>query len=152
MLVDDDDLARTLNRCGEGGHEADRSAAEDHDGVAGLNAGEASGVPASWKYVGEHYVVVLLFFRVFGEFQAVEIGVRNAQVFGLAAVVRAHASETIGCACCSGIGSETEACKATLAVFAEPTGNVEWKADIVADLDGVDGVADLNHSSQVFVS
>ena len=94
-MVDDEDLAGSLDFCGERGHEADRAGSVDQDGFAGFEAGEAGGVPSGGEDVGEHDVVVLFFFGVLRQLQGVEVGPRDLEVFGLAAVPGAHVGEPV---------------------------------------------------------
>src|SRR5690242_7279722 len=101
-------------------------------------------MPACWENVGQHDVVILFFFCVFRQFQAIEIRVRDAKVFGLTAVVRSHPCITVGRAAGAGMGGKTEPGEATLAVLTETTGDVEWQANVVADLDGIDRGADFD--------
>src|ERR1035437_7538062 len=100
-------------------HQPDRPASVNDDGLPRFYAGQFGGVPAGGENVGQHHVVILFFLRIVRELEAVEVGVGNAQVFGLPAAVRPHAGETVSRPGRSGIGSKTKSSKTAFTVFAE---------------------------------
>jgi hypothetical protein len=106
-------------------------------------------MPAGRENVGEHYVVVLSLFGVIEEFQAVEVGVAHPEVFRLAAVVGAYVRAAVGGAGVGRIGVQAETGQTALAIFAEAAGDVEWQADVVSFLDGVDY---LDYLAEIFVA
>jgi hypothetical protein len=157
FVVDDEDLAGSLDSGGERCHEADGTGSVDDDGLAGLELGEAGGVPAGGEDVGEHDVVLLLFGGIFGELETVEVGVGDTEVLGLAAGVGPHAGESVGGSGHAGhdrgVGAgETEAGEAALAVCAEAAADIEGEDDLVALLDGVHSAADGDDFAEVFVA
>lgn len=157
LSIDNKDLAGSLNAGGHGSHKAYGARSVDEDGLARIETGETGGMPAGGKDVGEHDVVVLLFVGVTGEFEAVDVCIGDAEVLSLASCVWAHAGETVGRSCHArhdgGIGAgETVAGEASLAIGAETAGYVEGEDDFVTLLDGVDGFANLDDFSEVFVA
>src|ERR1039458_5697898 len=92
-------------------HQPDWPASVNDDGFPRFDAGQFGGVPAGGENVGQHHVVVLFFLRIIRELEAVEVGIGNAQVFGLSSAVRPHAGETVSRAGRSGIGSKTKPSK-----------------------------------------
>src|SRR5450759_657454 len=134
------------------GHQSDRPASVNDDGLPRFYAGQFGGVPAGGENVGQHYIVVLFFLRIVRELEAIEVGVGNAQVFGLSAAVRPHAGETVSRASRSGIGSKTKPSKTAFTIFAEAARNVERQTNPVAHLDPVHRVAHLHDLAEILMA
>src|SRR5664280_1474030 len=134
------------------GHQPDRPASVNDDGLPGFYAGQFGGVPAGGENVGQHHVVVLFFLCIVRELEAVEVGVGNAKVFGLYSAVRSHAGETVGRTGRSGIGSKTKPSKTAFTIFAEAARDIERKTHPVADLDPVHDFAHLHDLAEILVA
>src|ERR1039458_4068823 len=113
-----------------GGHQPNRSASVNDDGLAWFYASQFGGVPPRGENIGQHDVVILFFLRIVREFEAVEVGVGNAKIFGLATAVRSHPGEAVGRAGRSGIGSKTKSSQPRLAIFTKAAGNIESRLRI----------------------
>src|SRR5665811_969752 len=134
------------------GHQPDRPASVNDDGLPGFYAGWFGGVTAGGENVGQHNVVVLLYLRIVREFKTVEVGVGTAKVFRLSSAVRPHAGETVGRTGRSGIGSKTKPSKTAFTIFAEAARDIERKTNPVADLDPVHGFARLHNLAKILVA
>src|SRR5579863_567187 len=119
MAVNNYDLAGPFDHGGMRCHEADGPAAIDDNGFAGFDTRQLRRVPTSREDVREHHVIILFFDSVLGQFEAVRIAIRHAQKFSLSAIIRAHASVTIGSTSHARIGGEAKPRQSSLAVFAE---------------------------------
>ena len=86
------------------------------------------------------------------EFQQVEIGVGDHDVFRLAADPAAHVDVAVGRAGPRRIDVQADAGLAFLAIAAAPAGDVERHRDQVADLDEFDVAARLDHFAGDFVA
>ena len=153
MAVDDHHLAGALDHRGVGGHQPDRAAAVDHHGLSRLDARHLRRVPAGREDVGDHDVVRLLLLGVLGEAQRVEVGPRDAQVLGLAALVRPHVREAVRGArhVLHRLGLDAVVRQPAVAVHALAARDVEGQADPVADLQALDVLADLGHLPEVLM-
>src|ERR1039457_5548611 len=134
------------------GHQPDRPASVNDDGLPGFYAGQSGGVPDGGENCGQQRVVVLFSLRIVRELKTVEVGVGNAKVFGLSSAVRPHAGETVGRTGRSGIGSKTKPSKTAFTIFAEAARDIERKTNPVADLDPVHGFAHLHDLAEILVS
>src|ERR1022692_5159485 len=105
-------------------HQPNRPTSVNDDGLPRFYAGQFGGVPAGGENVGQHHIVVLFFLRIVRELEAVEVGVGNAQVFGLPSAVRSHPCETVSRAGRSGIG-KTKSSQPRLTIFTKAAGNIE---------------------------
>ena len=152
MRIDHHDLAGALDRRRKRGHQADRPRAVNDDRLARQHASQCGGVVTGRKDVGQHHIIVFFFLGVGRQLQAVEVGIRNAQVFGLAAPVQAHAGKTVGCARRAGIGGQAKAGQSALAALAEAAADVEGQADPVADLDPVNRAAHFDDFAEIFTA
>ena len=120
----------------------------------GADARGDGAVVAGGEDVGEEREVLDFFHRLglVGEFEEVEIGVGNHDVFGLAADPPAHVHVPVGRAGAGGVDVEADSGSAFLAVAAAPAGDVEWHADDVANADELDIPAGLDHLARDFVA
>jgi hypothetical protein len=109
-------------------------------------------VVASGEDVSQHHIVSLLLLRIPWQSETVEVGIRNPKVFRLSTAEGPHAGEAVCATCASRIDSQAEAGQSTLAVPAEAARDVERQTNPVADLDPVDGIADLNDLAKVLVA
>jgi len=148
--VDGVDLARALDFRAVGGHQADRAGPEDGHGVAGFEIRQFRAVPARREDVRKQRERVLVFVAL-RQFQRVEIRIRDAELLGLAALVRPHRDVPVGAAGEARIDVRTEPGVAVLAVLAEPARDVERRDDAVAFLECGDGVTDLRDDTHVLV-
>src|ERR1035437_5541344 len=119
MRIHNHNLAGALDHGGVSGHQPDRTASVNDDGLPRLYARQFGGVPASGKNIRQHDVVVFFFLRIVGELEAVEVGVGNTQVFSLSSAVRPHACETVSRAGRSRIGGKTRPSQTRLTILAE---------------------------------
>src|ERR1700761_4162449 len=119
MAIDDHDLTGALDHRRQGGHQTNRAGAINHNGFAGLETCEAGTVPTSGKYIGQKSIIVLLFLGVLRKAQAVEVAVRDTEVFGLSAWKRSHAGKAISSPGHSRINGEAIRGKTCFTVFAE---------------------------------
>jgi hypothetical protein len=123
MAIDDDHSRSAFDGGRIARQQAHRPRAIDDDGLARLHAGELGRVPAGREDVGEHDVIGLLLLRVRQQDEAIEIGIRHAEVFGLAALIGTHLGIAIGAARGAGIDRQAEAGEAALAILAEAAGD-----------------------------
>src|SRR5664280_1817692 len=135
-----------------GGHQPNRSASVNDDGLAWFYASQFGGVPPRGENIGQHDVVILFFLRIVREFEAVEVGVGNAKIFGLATAVRSHPGEAVGRAGRSGIGSKTKSSQPRLAIFTKAAGNIERQTNPVTHFNPVHGFAHLHDSAEILVA
>lgn len=109
-------------------------------------------MPTGGKNVREHDVVVLTLLGIFRQYQAIEIGIRDAQQFGLTALIWPHLCETISGAGSTRIGCKAESGEPLFTVFAEPAADIERQADPVTDLDPVNPLTDFNYLTEVLMA
>jgi hypothetical protein len=152
MAIDDHDLRRASDLCGQGGHQADGAASVDDDRLPGLQAGQLDGVVAGWPDVGEHDVVGFLFLGVVGQTQAIEVAVRYDEILGLPTLIRAHLGVAVTGAGVTGIHGETGTRQAALAVLAIAAAAIEWHTDAIADFDAPDRGSDFDDFPEVLVA
>src|ERR1700748_175670 len=119
--------------------------------------GQPGGVPTRREDVGEHDVVSFFLFGIFGQDQAVIVTIRNAQKFGLAAIVGSHIGETI-CGpshvryVASVRGGEAICGEPALAVGAKSTGDVKGQYNAVAHFHAVNSFTNLDDLTQVLMT
>src|SRR5918999_1456781 len=86
--IDDDDPSRPEEPGASGRHDAYWTGPENHDGVPGLDAAHLGRLISRWHHVGEHHGVVRV--HVSRDDRGAHIGIRDADVFRLSAVVAAR--------------------------------------------------------------
>src|ERR1019366_6269178 len=133
-------------------HQPKRSTSVNDDGFPRFYAGQFGGMPPRGENIGQYDVVILFFLRVIRELEAVEVGVGNAQVFGLPSAVRSHPGETVSRAGRSGISSKTKSSQPRLTIFTKAAGNIERQTNPVADFNPVHGFAHLHDLAEVLVT
>ena len=134
-VVDDDDPPRAEEPGAPRRHDADRAGAEDHDGVAVLDAAHLGGLVAGRHHVGQQHRVVRV--HPFGDDRRADVGVGDAHILRLPAVVAARGvriAEDAADRGGLGIGFVAIAVQLLLAEDALAAGDVERHQDVVADL------------------
>jgi len=94
-LINDKYPARATNDARIRSHQTDRTGAEDSHTFTGLEAGQHETMPAGGEDVGQKRKVGLVL-RARWQLERVEVGVRHAEVLGLAALVRTHGDVAVG--------------------------------------------------------
>ena len=105
--VDHEHLRCPPQQGGIGRHQPHRAGAVHRHGLAGPHVGQLAAMVARGEDIGEHHEIGLMLFAR-GQHQAVEFGIGDAQVFGLAAHVRAHGHIAVGAAGEPGVHVEAE--------------------------------------------
>ncbi len=109
-------------------------------------------MPSGREDIGEHHIVVFLLRSILRQLQAVEIGVRHAEVFRLAALQLSHAGVAVAGTGGAWIQSQASRGQAALAILAEAARRIERDADVVADLETRDRGAAFGDLPQVLVA
>src|SRR5699024_1411644 len=95
---------------------------------------------------------VFLVVGALGQWDAVVVGIGNAQVFGLATHVRAHAHIAVSSTSARRVHGQTEGALAAAAVLAESAGDVERQHDSLALAPSSHPRADLFDDAHVLVA
>ena len=151
--VDHEDPGRPAQVGAVRGQQPDRARAEHGHRVAGAHAGQGRAVVAGREDVRQHREVALeLGSR--RQRQQVEVGERDPQVLGLAALVRAHLRVAVRGPVdpFGGVGPQAERGPAGDTVTAGAAGDVERHRDPVTGLDPGDPRADLLDDPHVLVA
>ena len=134
------------------GHQPDRTGAVDSDAFARQETGQFDAMPTRGEDVGEHDIVILLLFGVFGQLQTIEVRIRNAHQLGLTTLPRTHLGKAIRRVGGSRVGREAKSRQTAFAVFAETPTDFERHAHAIALLDTIDGRTDFDDLAKVFVT
>lgn len=132
-------------------HQAHGARTKHSNRFSSFEAGNYNTMIASREDICEQSKVFLMLCARW-EDERVEIGVRNADVLGLASGVRAHSHVTVRAACESGVDRRAEGRLASLAVEAATASNVERHDHPVTLLDHRYGWSDFLDDAHVLVT
>ena len=100
----------------------------------------------------EEKVVLPLIPRLSRQFQAIEVGVRDQDEFGLSALIRSHSCVSVRSVRFFGIHSETGFSMAAMTIETEAAGNIERQHDTIACFDTLNRVSHFVDYAHDFVT
>src|SRR5579884_290005 len=145
------DFGSATNKTTIGGHQANRSRAEDRHRFARRDLRQFRAVVPCGEDIGQQGKILFVLGPLW-QLEGIKVCIRHAQVLGLTTGVRPHRYIPIGPASETGIDSEAEAGKAAFTILTKAASNVEWHYHTISLAQGGNAGANFLDDPHVFVS